>query len=310
MKPYAPYLSIVLLLILLFASIGCGGVPKDADHADGELQSNALSGYETYTNGRFIVAIETALWEASLPAYRPYETVDLLLAAVSDGMERIAEKTSEDWLSRYDPEVNGMVVVRINGTENGSYTAGGYVSKDLLEPTIYLNENLFCHGLAPLFHELTHLICQDYQSITLREGLAGYLHDDVCTIPTVFNYGLDPHQIAEKTLLADAKGRAMVAEIGSFDRKGETGKTDQRATYYVFAYSFVKYLIDTYGMDAFIQLYTAADEAAYATVTGKSLTALQADWTQSLDAYANVLDEQTYQAYLGELFANHGLTTE
>lgn len=223
-------------------------------------------------------------------------------------MAHIASLTGEEWLSRYPEELDGKVVVRVEATDKGSHTAGGYNSRSVLEPTVFINNTLFAHGMAPLYHELCHVICQDYHSITLREGLASYMHDEISDIPTVFNYGMDPDLIVCNIILSKPENQNLITEMGAFDLEGDTGRGDQRTEYYVCAYSFAKFLIGAFGMDAFMELYGSESEDAYSLLTGHTLAELRDAWVQKLAAESGLLDEQTYQTYLDELTAEHGLS--
>lgn len=140
-------LALTAAVLLLFVSCGPAGVDTE------------LGGYYAYSNGTYTVAVSRELWDGSDTEYRGFSDAQGFLQYVAEGADRIAELTGEDWLAGYAAGAGGQVVVRIEATDEASHTAGGYASRTVMEPTIFLNSSLFAHGMAPIFHELTHVIC-------------------------------------------------------------------------------------------------------------------------------------------------------
>lgn len=137
--------------------------------------------------------------------------------------------------------------------------------------------------------------------------MACYIHDEICDIPTVFNYGLDPDLIAANIVLPERDSQRLVVEMETLDLEGAAGRGSMRSDYYICSYSFAKYLIETYGMDTFMSLYSAADESEYLSLTGSSLAELQLCWRKSAEMLAGEMNEAEYLEYFDGLAAAHGL---
>lgn len=156
MRTGKPLLLIALCTAAVFAFAGCSLAPAAREQLPDEVR---LPGYYAYDGGEFILAVSRELWDASKPEYRGFDDPEEFLVQSVERMEETAALTGEDWLSRYSPERGGKVVVRIEATDRASHTAGGYDSRTELTPTIYLKTELFAHGMAPVYHELCHVIC-------------------------------------------------------------------------------------------------------------------------------------------------------
>lgn len=293
-----------LIAVIALLLSGCA----NADGKVGREDPGKAAEAYTYDNGAFDVSIAKASWDALEHEYCGFADAQDMLRIAAEGLDTIADATGEsNWLSRYSVE-DGKVTVMIDITDKGSYTEGGYDSKSVLVPKIYLNKRLLSHGMSPLMHELTHIVCQDYGSVSLREGLAAYMNDSVCDTPTVFNYGKDPDELCANIILADGQNQSLIGEMGSFDLTGESAKGDGRAAYYICSYSFVKYLIGEYGMDTFMRIYSSDNgEGAYPSATGKPLFALQNDWVKHLEPFTGTLSPEDFDKYITELQKAYGL---
>jgi hypothetical protein len=119
-----------------------------------------------------------------------------------------------------------------------------------------------------LLHEITHNYARNRNSL-LREGLAVYLQDKIGGNRSFPNQGQNLHVLA----------RRMLPSIASLDRlnsvRGDLSLVMPKRPAYILSGSFVKFLIDRYGLPQFRTLYeTGSYEQAYQ----KSLRILEDEW--------------------------------
>jgi hypothetical protein len=154
-------------------------------------------------------------------------------------------------------------------------------------------------GSAAILHELAHVHAPN-QARFLTEGFSIYLEELIGNIQAYPTFGNsiekaakafgDPPLAAVKMELFDAIPTRHDHEIGNFvGLESAIPRLPDRLTYaYLISGSFVKYLINGYGLIKFKQLYelspltpgiaTTADPARYQNIYGKSLTQLETEW--------------------------------
>ena len=79
------------------------------------------------------------------------------------------------------------------------------------------------------------------------------------------------------------------------------------------SYSFVKYLIDTYGIDDFMLIYNASSfnfYDSYKNIFGQSFEELKAAWRQTVEDYATPITLEDFNAYKSDLFTAHNYQPE
>ncbi|MBN1776851.1 MAG: hypothetical protein JW811_01905 [Clostridiales bacterium] len=241
-------------------------------------------------------------WNGIGHTFCGFDSKQQLLDAVSGYAQAIAELTGRDrWTEFYGP---GGVTVEIRFTERASHVEGAYQSYAAKIPRIYINRSMAEYGFWPMAHEITHLICPEYSSLSLREGLACYMQDEVAQIPAPFNYGLDAHACAYLYVaendheVLDLMGGAAVATGG------------KRAAFYLCSYSFSRYLIETYGLPAFMELYESGNIAkACRLVYGHDIDGLVEDWEQYLYEYPAKMTREELDQALADIMALHGVST-
>jgi hypothetical protein len=139
-------------------------------------------------------------------------------------------------------------------------------------------------GRSPVVHEVVHIFAPNANRF-VAEGLAVYAHAHLGGQPAYPNFGRDLHKAA--------KPYAAWADLPMLDAivvpKGllTPDRPRQRKAYTV-AGSFVRYLIETRGMEKFRALYALtpmvprkripSDPARWQTIYGASLETLAAEW--------------------------------
>jgi hypothetical protein len=125
-----------------------------------------------------------------------------------------------------------------------------------------------------LLHEMVHIYAPNDNRF-LAEGLAVYLHHKMAGNPAFPNFG--------KSL--DAEARERLSQIESLDRLNAVrtprplGRVLNEQSAYIFAGSFVGFLIEKYGLLEFRKLY---ESGAYESAYGKSLRELEKEWRDAL----------------------------
>ena len=140
---------------------------------------------------------------------------------------------------------------------------------------------------AAIEHEVTHVFAPNANRF-LAEGLATYAHEHLGGAKAYPNNGVDLHQAARR--FADADLTAL-ERIATPERLQQPGLDEPSA--YIVAGSFVRFLIERYGLDAFRHLYDstplaahkreAGDPHRWQSVYGKEIAALTDDWRASLE---------------------------
>jgi hypothetical protein len=163
-----------------------------------------------------------------------------------------------------------------------SHVHGGYLqAKDPLGH-IYLNPRSAYGAVqginATYVHELTHLFTWNFYSHTLREGLADFVASSlyegsaIGPVPVDFDFSTESFTRYSKYL----------ATTKTPPRKLKTD-IDFRRGYYFSSRLFVKYLIENYGLDAFMQLYASPEpELEIETLYGQSRQMLVAGCMASI----------------------------
>jgi hypothetical protein len=153
--------------------------------------------------------------------------------------------------------------------------------------TMLFRSRTTSEGRSAAIHEVVHIFAPNANRF-LAEGLAVYAHEHLGGTASYPNFGKDLHVLAA--------GYADRADLQALDRiptpkRVELDDLDGKASYMV-AGSFVRYLIETRGMEKFRALYALtpivpheripSDPVRWETVYGKPLAALAAEWKDFL----------------------------
>ena len=138
-------------------------------------------------------------------------------------------------------------------------------------------------GRAAITHELVHVFAPNANRF-LAEGLAVYAHEHLGGVAAYPNDGDDLNETARD--FADKADFNLLDRVATPARL-ETSHLDGREAYIV-AGSFVRFLIESYGLDRFRRLYAltpliprarnAGDPGRWTEIYGKDIVALGKDW--------------------------------
>ncbi len=149
---------------------------------------------------------------------------------------------------------------------------------------ILFNDKWYNKNRLPITHEITHALNPNQTSRSLREGLAELMQSKFNPKNSLFLGDAPVHQVVkvyfetidinDYQLMLKSIGNKM-AKIDISSRKD----FKKRAMFYNLSHSFVKYLIDEYGITKFMSLYHAKDlEAGYQEIYNKDYQMLIDEW--------------------------------
>jgi hypothetical protein len=141
-----------------------------------------------------------------------------------------------------------------------------------------------------LIHELTHAVAgEPYgDNLLLAEGLAVHVHGVLSPDTESQSYAQFPiHQIAKAVIKKDAEEFSVSSLYQKRSVFRSLDKTDLKTTIgrsyaYVVSGSFVKFLIDRYGVKKFMRVYNNGE---FFITYGRDLTELEHDWRRYLMQY-------------------------
>jgi hypothetical protein len=129
-------------------------------------------------------------------------------------------------------------------------------------------------GTGALLHEIVHIYAP-HRNRFLAEGLAVYLHAKLAGNPAFPNFGEDLGRLAAR----DMPGVETLHALNVVRTPQPLGAVLDEKTAYVLAGSFVGFLIERHGLDAFRRLYDTGD---YVSAYAKSFGDLETEWRTSV----------------------------
>ncbi|QSX06608.1 hypothetical protein JYG23_03890 [Sedimentibacter sp. zth1] len=225
-------------------------------------------------------------WNNAYSVKSGYKNVSHFLVSIDNYIDEIAEIIDKpNWLQlhkskyREDYYFEPYINVRFNDNNENISTIQTY-----LKLTIYQNRNIFDNNFLTLAHDLTNIVTDGSSSPSLTEGLAYYIQDEIGLNVTLYNYGIDIFTSSKQYIVNENKD--VIDRIGS--AYGNV-MIEKRKEFYVLSNSFCRYLINEYGMDKFMQVYSTDNvENAYLNIYYKSLKELKSDWLGFIEDYQDI----------------------
>lgn len=253
-----------------------------------------------YRSKNLVMSVYCDEWDKLDKSKNGYQNATEFLQEAAGYFNEIAGLTgkSEEYSEYKNVNITFLFV------DSVSFTAVLSAAGDEFEAEIHLNAGYFKYGAAPVAHELTHAICPSGPSRSLEEGLPSYMQDVVAGKPAPHNYGLNV-DILCATLLFAPDADEKISEV--FKLTGEVRSSFDDPVYrnaaYNFAGSFAHYIIEKYGMDSYMALYSAVNPSEiYRKVTGKTLEELHEDWKSHLRKYEGAMSAEEIDEAISELF--------
>lgn len=243
-------------------------------------------GEERVESMHFTISTQTFQEYNELSAYPSVEA--FLQEAERDLDAIVTFLGAPDWQAQYADDQTKIQLAY--ASKGPSHVEGGYSAPMVRIPRVYLNSTAKFR-IAPICHEVTHLILLDYTSHTLREGLASYVQEEVCDQPFIFTLGYPVHAAAKTVIHATDFNSSVIESIGTPGIPGRslTAAMPDREYYYILTYSFTTYLLETCGLEPILQLYHSSNLLDdYVQICQASLSDLRQQW---LDMLAQTADE-------------------
>lgn len=299
MKRLIIFLIFMLLICLL--AIGCAddnAVQEETLDTSTSAGENNTAESATETNSpEIFTSMPDAVWNNANIEYSGFSSKDEFLAETEYYIDAISKLTSNKakW---YD--------IEYRLTDEMSYI--DWDGKDI----IYLKKDLFEHDLAPIANMTARLLCPNENSTSLHEGLISYCQDIFGKNPSIHNYGLDADAWANLLLVYyPDQFNTLFPDIGMAETKNTLSYNELRQSYCLLCSSFVKYLINTYGIDNFMLLYESDNlESDYKNICGASLDDIKTAWRQEIENYSKPISPEELQIYLQELHILHNVMLE
>lgn len=242
-------ISIFLLAVMLFWSVGASAE---------ELESKYCS-------------LDLELWEKYDNDTNRFETPEEFLVEVDRLFEEISLYLGR---SMEDFEVN-KIHFTFKEKPLGSW---------IRNRTIWLVITYFQKDYTPLATAVTHMAAGETINTTLYVGLMQYLQERFGGNPAFFCLGGPVHKFAKEFV---SEYPEIIDYVGKFNQdEPEVTEKIQINAMAVFYHSFVKYLIEEYGIEKFMKLYDYREDLsiAYDSVYGKTFQIMKAEWIAFLDA--------------------------
>lgn len=238
--------------------------------------------------------IKVREWEKFAHVEHRYKDVIEFLTEVDYLVESISQYLNRpNWLDEYK-EKQGEA---FDGLINLKFLYGNIsfvVTYDYFILEVNINADDFKEGIPPLAHELAHLIARNGSHLALTEGLAQVIQGEFSNMdPSIHLHEIiTPYSkfylTEENQIAIDAISKLEELELDFYGDSFELVDS-----FYTLSYSFVKYLIDEYGIDKFMEIYYAEDlNSKYEEIYGKNAEQLCEEWTDYVNEY--IFDWEEY----------------
>jgi hypothetical protein len=238
-----------------------------------------------------LLLVFCAVWNFSSPSYAACDvTITFNDVTVPPGpqnwLKQELKKAADKVCAWWGPSFSGPLTIDANNSAEAAMSLvpawRGKSNYIIFPAPTVLQSN------AATVHEMTHIFAPN-ASRFLAEGLAVYAHDHLGGPPAFPNFGRPLH--------AAARAYAQQADIAALDHLAtptmlQLGGQLARKEAYLVGGSFVRFLIEQYGMEKFRRLYAmtpfvpgrrnAGDPGRWQEAYGVSLDQLAEEWRARL----------------------------
>jgi hypothetical protein len=166
--------------------------------------------------------------------------------------------------------------------------------------TVYFSGTYLRMDITPIAHEVTHILV-DSSIGGLNEGLAQLMQEKFGKTYEVATLGYPIHSIA-KTLL-EYCDLAIISGLMQGGLQYTYLNNNDRFFFYMYSYSFVKYMVENYGIVNFMYFFNNSYTESYQSVFGNSVDEIRDNWLKyiheqegvDLEEYLKGLAIQTKQ---------------
>ena len=178
--------------------------------------------------------------------------------------------------------------IKISATDEGTRVSRGYVLE------LKINKRIFNKGYAPLAHELTHIIANG-TLLSYTEGLAYYMQEKFGRNISYINFGAPIHPLAKEFI--EKSNKDFIEKV--IKSQLDFNTIEEWRNYLILGQSFVKYLIEEYGIEKFMTFAKAVYvNQACEEVYNKSLDNVEEEWLKFLEGVEPF--EYTYKEWVNK----------
>lgn len=250
--------------------------------------------------------ISNKQWDSIDKTYCGFDSAEDFLSDVDYYVEETCKLLGKPNLSDYYKEKYGKdVVISFTMTQGVSNASLEYIRGEKVYFNVRYKQNFFEFGLAPIAHEIAHVIAHTGTSLSLLEGIACYVQEEIGKNPSAINWGMDVTALSKFFLISEFDEVYQVIEsVGRPDKRITTGTN--RVVFYMLSNSFVRYLIETYGMENFMKLCESDDlEEQYKIICKKDFEQVKEDWRNYVNKYPVTIDNQKVKAEVQKILNEH-----
>ena len=242
-----------------------------------------------HTPERRFSNINEVIWQTIDTTNSGFTCMDDFLATADNYFREIgAFLHGDEWPAIFEARYRGRLV-NFNMVNRISHVHGG---------NVYLHRTFFEHNLAPIAHEITHIVLPHWLNGFLGEGIATYCQERFGNNPTVFTFGVDVHGFV--ALYGDEIYRVL--DVAWASREIRTLTSPYRVMLYTLSHSFTQYIIDSYGIDFFLELYFRPLSTEYNEI----LRELKSEWIVFIQNYEVTFTLEEAVAEMAQTMLAHG----
>lgn len=293
--------TIILLVVL------CGGIcfwiaSLQRGAGDTGFSSFIIKSDEQYSyleTEYYILKISMEDWNALDTLRMKYSKAADYLVYCGECIERLENRTGKHkWVQEHwDVEAGEKVSIQICMVRNVNSQV------DFEKRRIYLNMNSLQNGISDIEHELTHLVMGECEEGTLSEGFATYMEYEEFSVANDIIYEMNADQVIQNLYFHEQYVEMTKEILNAIGQAYDSTIKHQRngATFYVYAYSYVRYLVNTYGLETVVELFDASGSSeAYIQIIEKDVWEVKADWIEYLKQYQDEMTMEEIIQVLGE----------
>lgn len=262
-----------------------------------------------WTQNGYRVRMKQAEWNSVDMTHSGFDTPLALAQYAADAIKRMVRLCGEPPKHQQYRTLGSEAVLEVELciAPGVSHVINTHYGKSIQKAAVTYKDLYIAYGCAPIIHELAHVVYPGYAR-SLREGLSCYLQDELDGHATVHNFGMDVHEIVQNIVLKSDSAPKLLPLIGAYRSAGTAGAM-QRSGYYNASYSFVRYLIDFYGMETYMRIHRSMEDE-YVQHTGKTLEEIKADWLAYLTQYESGMTVETFRQRIYEMLLTLGIPHE
>ena len=320
---------VIIAAIVVVVIIVTVIVIKDDKKRLAENEKNNRTESETKTGISIEFCYYDDYWKDCDLTNAVYKTQTEYETAVRNYINQIAILLNKrDWYEQYEGIKTIYIGLKINDTdyipneEGLSFLKNS--SKAALTCDLNMSNTMFQHNRSQLIQLLTQLVTKkvtnnkvDVRTNGLEEGFYWYIQNYLGMGTGSLNYGLDIHnyliELTKKYQQDTTKYNIMsittehVGEISDYVVYPGTMSDYFFNNYWILCnYSFVDYMVKTYGIEDVTKMLDGYDESVYYLFNQNGLSGLLSDWKQFLEKYPTKMTGDEIDAYMTEFNRAHG----